>query len=152
MRGMPAQGSSSAVPQAVRLGYTRGQARAADSEAWEAFTRRFTVVPADDGAAAASHDPTTSRIAEDMIPWPCAGDEDPLALSISLGSAEVDEGATARELKLLVRALLRRWHPDKFLPRWQARFHPVASAERILARVKRITQALNQVLTQGASN
>ena len=103
------------------------EARAKDAKAWTAFLERSK-----DEAQVASED----------IPWPSAGDEDPLALKLSLqGAAPLSQG----ERRVAVRDLQRRWHPDKFAQRFGSKLGD--ASEGIMARITRISQALNAALT-----
>lgn len=94
-------------------------ARARDLEAWRSFVQR----PAEVGS-----------IDIDDVPFPNLGDDKPLPGAEDLGL----------ELKLAVRDLQRRWHPDKFLQRFGTSLVP-SSRDSILKRVVAIAQALNSI-------
>uniref|UniRef100_A0A7S2SU33 NF-kappa-B inhibitor-like protein 1 n=1 Tax=Rhizochromulina marina TaxID=1034831 RepID=A0A7S2SU33_9STRA len=141
--GSWADGGAATGNLAAMRHYTRSQARTADSAAWEAFVHLYSAE--DSGGAGDVDEGTRPRISEDSVPWPSAGDSDPLALTRPVDGPEQDARATSGEVKLLVRALLRRWHPDKFVPKWQAFLEPEAR-DTILRRVNRVAQALNEAL------
>ena len=66
------------------------------------------------------------------IPWPEAGDESPLP-----GASSMNAG----ELKVALRDLQRRWHPDK----WSKFKLNSGERESILRRVVAISQTINAI-------
>ena len=80
---------------------------------------------------------STAEITAADIPWPAAGDADPLpgALALPLG-----------DRKVRLRLLQRRWHPDKFTQRFGARLGGQGGErDAALQRVTAISQAINAV-------
>ena len=95
--------------------------RAADDDAWAAF----------------ASSKSTAEITAADIPWPAAGDADPLpgVLALPLG-----------DRKVRLRLLQRRWHPDKFTQRFGARLGGQGGErDAALQRVTAISQAINAV-------
>jgi hypothetical protein len=92
-------------------------ARATDTAAWNRF--------------ALATDDTIADVAD--VPWPSTGEPLPGALSFS-----------AAMLKVAVRDLQRRWHPDKFMQRFGVRLLPEIKDE-ILRKVVAVTQLVNAI-------
>ena len=94
------------------------EARSRDSEAWNTFASSFA---AGSKVALSAAD----------VPWPCLGHPLP-------GVSELQP----QELKVLVRALQRRWHPDKFKQKFGS-FLDVSEKGAVLGRVVEVCQAIN---------
>eukprot|EP00669_Euglena_mutabilis_P003375 TRINITY_DN14328_c0_g1_i1.p3 TRINITY_DN14328_c0_g1~~TRINITY_DN14328_c0_g1_i1.p3 ORF type:complete len:118 (-),score=34.75 TRINITY_DN14328_c0_g1_i1:353-679(-) len=80
-----------------------------------------------------------SRVASGQLPTITLADVPFPRLPLALHPALQRDPQQRREA---VRALQMRWHPDKFLQAYGDRLHP-PDADRILTRVKEVSQAIN---------
>jgi hypothetical protein len=107
---------------------------AAHALAWERFITKY---------AGASGDEAAGVIRFDTVPWPAPAAGGDVAEEAMMLPAALRHDADAR--RRAVREALRRWHPDKFGQRFGGRL-AAADRERILERVKAVSQALTALV------
>ncbi len=107
---------------------------AAHALAWERFITKY---------AGAGGDEAAGVICFDNVPWPAPAAGGDVAEEAMMLPAALRNNADAR--RRAVREALRRWHPDKFGQRFGGRL-AAADRERILERVKAVSQALTALV------
>ena len=127
----PAQPCAGAPPRPASAG-ARAAARSAPS--LQTTPAALAAIRARDEAAWSAFVDAGSIVSLADVPWPSGSAANPMAFDFALSPA-------AR--KQALRALQRRWHPDKFQQRCSSRFASDAVRAAALARVTAVSQAIN---------
>lgn len=162
MQGGGSAGAGPTKEQAAAIARRLAEVRKADEGRWEAFVERFGkkvaaappvrgpggIQPKADAVEEEEAEAAPAVLRASDIPWPGGFDA---------GKSDAENGnvlslaptLAALEVKAIVRAAQRQWHPDKFAQRFGRAMEGLvggeAEREAVLEKVKLLAQQINAI-------